>query len=126
MLDVTEAAKAIGFNLSTVVTDHLFHGYVEVPTGLDGSFGQSVTGRLHEAMIHPEQAVSIDVITEESERIQKCLPCAYRQRSLDPYDSSDSYVCAVDSSPISSHRQDSDNCIDFEEAAQPLENDEYI
>ena len=46
LVDVTEAAKAIGFKLHTVVTDHLFHGYVEVPAGLEGE-GQSAAGRLH-------------------------------------------------------------------------------
>ena len=51
LVDVTEQAKAIGFKLHTVVTDHLFHGYVEVPEGLDRSFGQSVTGRLHDLMV---------------------------------------------------------------------------
>ena len=46
LVDVTETAKEIGFRPNTVVTDHLFHGYVEVPSGLEGE-GQSVTGRLH-------------------------------------------------------------------------------
>ena len=50
LVDVTEAAKAIGFKLHTVVTDHLFHGYVEVPVGLDGE-GQSAAGRLHDLMV---------------------------------------------------------------------------
>ena len=50
LVDVTETAKAIGFKLHTVVTDHLFHGYVEVPKGLEGE-GQSVTGRLHDLMV---------------------------------------------------------------------------
>ena len=50
LVDVTETAKAIGFKLHTVVTDHLFHGYVEVPEGLEGE-GQSVTGRLHDLMV---------------------------------------------------------------------------
>jgi len=50
LVDVTEAAKAIGFKLHTVVTDHLFHGYVEVPAGLEGE-GQSVAGRLHDLMV---------------------------------------------------------------------------
>jgi hypothetical protein len=50
LVDVTEEAKAIGFKLHTVVTDHLFHGYVEPLAGLDGE-GQSVTGRLHDLMV---------------------------------------------------------------------------
>jgi hypothetical protein len=50
LVDVTEQAKAIGFKLHTVVTDHLFHGYVEPPAGLEGE-GQSVTGRLHDLMV---------------------------------------------------------------------------
>jgi len=50
LVDVTEEAKAIGFKLHTVVTDHLFHGYVEPPAGLDGE-GQSVAGRLHDLMV---------------------------------------------------------------------------
>ena len=50
LADVTEAAKAIGFKHNTVVTDHLFHGYVEVPSGLEGE-GQSATGRLHDLMV---------------------------------------------------------------------------
>ncbi|MGE4538974.1 MAG: DUF6573 family protein [Desulfovibrio sp.] len=50
LVDVTGEAKAIGFKLHTVVTDHLFHGYVEPPVGLDGE-GQSVTGRLHDLMV---------------------------------------------------------------------------
>lgn len=43
LVDVTEAAKEIGFRIPTVVTDHLFHGYVEVPEGLEGE-GQSDGG----------------------------------------------------------------------------------
>jgi len=50
LVDVTEEAKAIGFKLHTVVTDHLFHGYVKPPAGLDGE-GQSVAGRLHDLMV---------------------------------------------------------------------------
>lgn len=50
LVDVTEQAKAIGFRLHTVVTDNLFHEYVEPPTGLEAE-GQSVTGRLHDLMV---------------------------------------------------------------------------
>lgn len=67
LVDVTEAAKAIGFKLHTVVTDHLFHGYVEVPEGLDRSFGQSVAGRLHDLMVlalfAARRAVNTDRVT---------------------------------------------------------------
>ena len=66
LVDVTEAAKAIGFKLSTVVTDHLFHDYVEVPVDLDGE-GQSVTGRLHDLMVlalfAARKAVNTDRVT---------------------------------------------------------------
>ena len=66
LVDVTEQAKAIGFKLSTVVTDHLFHGYVEVPKGLEGE-GQSVTGRLHDLMVlalfAARKAVNTDSVT---------------------------------------------------------------
>jgi len=66
LVDVTEEAKAIGFKLHTVVTDHLFHGYVEVPEGLDGE-GQSVTGRLHDlivlALFAARKAVNTDRVT---------------------------------------------------------------
>lgn len=66
LVDVTEAAKEIGFRLNTVVTDHLFHGYVEVPDGLDGE-GQSVTGRLHDlivlALFAARKAVNTDRVT---------------------------------------------------------------
>jgi hypothetical protein len=50
LIDVTDAAKTIGFKLPTVVTDHLFHHYIEPPAGLEGE-GQSVTGRLHDLMV---------------------------------------------------------------------------
>lgn len=35
LVDVTEQAKAVGFKLHTVVTDHLFHGCVEPPAGCE-------------------------------------------------------------------------------------------
>lgn len=66
LVDVTEQAKAIGFKLHTVVTDHLFHGYVEPPAGLEGE-GQSVTGRLHDLMVlalfAARKAVNTDRVT---------------------------------------------------------------
>jgi hypothetical protein len=67
LVDVTETAKAIGFKLNTVITDHLFHCYVEPPDGLDRSFGQSVTGRLHDLMVlalfAARRAVNTDRVT---------------------------------------------------------------
>lgn len=66
LVDVTEAAKVIGFKLHTVVTDHLFHGYVEVPEELEGE-GQSVAGRLHDLMVlalfAARRAVNTDRVT---------------------------------------------------------------
>jgi len=50
LIDVTDVARQIGFKLHTVVTDHLFHGYVEPPDGLEGE-GQSIMGRLHDLMV---------------------------------------------------------------------------
>ena len=50
LVDVTEQAKQIGFKIHTVVTGTIFHGYVEPPAGLDGCFGQSVAGRLHDLL----------------------------------------------------------------------------
>ena len=77
-------------------------------------------------IIDHERAVFLDVITEENEKVQKCQRCTYRQRSLDPYDSSDSYICTVDGSPITSGRQDIEECLDFEEAIQSPEDDDSI
>ena len=50
LIDVTAKAKATGFKVHTVVTDNLYRQYVEVPSGLDRSFGQSSTGRLHDLL----------------------------------------------------------------------------
>jgi len=47
LIDITDEAKTHGFKVHTVVTDNLYHRYVEVPDGLDRSFGQSCAGRLH-------------------------------------------------------------------------------
>ena len=49
LIDVTDAAKGVGFKVHTVVTATLYNGYVEPPTGLTGE-GQSVTGRLHDLL----------------------------------------------------------------------------
>ena len=50
LIDITADAQAHGFKVHTVVTDNLYHRYVEVPSGLDRSYGQSVTGRLHDLL----------------------------------------------------------------------------
>ena len=49
LIDVTDAARGVGFKVHTVVTATLFHGYVEPPTGLEGE-GQSTAGRLHDLL----------------------------------------------------------------------------
>ena len=49
LIDVTDAAKGVGFKVHTVVTATLFNGYVEPPTGLSGE-GQSTAGRLHDLL----------------------------------------------------------------------------
>ena len=49
LIDITADAKATGFKVPTVITDNLFHGYVEVPTGLQAE-GQSTAGRLHDLL----------------------------------------------------------------------------
>ena len=49
LIDVTDEAKAHGFKVPVAITDHLFHGYVEVPAELETE-GQSVTGRLHDLL----------------------------------------------------------------------------
>jgi len=51
LIDITADAQAHGFKVHTVVTDNLYHRYVEVPSGLDRSFGQSSAGRLHDLLI---------------------------------------------------------------------------
>ena len=50
LIDITADAKAHGFKVHTVITDNLYRQYVEVPTRLDGSFGQSRDGRLHDLL----------------------------------------------------------------------------
>lgn len=49
LVDVTEAATAVGFKVHTVLTATLYHGYVVPPAGLEGE-GQSVSGRLHDLL----------------------------------------------------------------------------
>jgi hypothetical protein len=63
LIDVTEQAKATGFKLPTVVTENLYHHYIEPPAVLTGE-GQSVTGRLHDlltlALFAARRAVNSD------------------------------------------------------------------
>jgi hypothetical protein len=49
LIDITEQAKATGFKLPTVVTENLYHHFIEPPAGLTGE-GQSVAGRLHDLL----------------------------------------------------------------------------
>jgi hypothetical protein len=49
LVDVTEAAKSVGFKVHTAVSGTLYHGYVVPPAGVTGE-GQSVTGRLHDLL----------------------------------------------------------------------------
>lgn len=49
LIDVTDEAKAHGFKVPVAVTDHLYHGYVEMVSGLE-SQGQSTAGRLHDLL----------------------------------------------------------------------------
>lgn len=79
-----------------------------------------------EVVIYREQTIPTGIPLDEEREAQKCQRCIYRQRSLDPYDSSDSYICTVDGSPITSGRQDIEECLDFEEAIQSSEDDDSI
>ena len=49
LIDVTTQAKSLGFRVPVAVTDHLYHGYVEMASGLE-SQGQSTAGRLHDLL----------------------------------------------------------------------------
>lgn len=49
LVDVTEAAKSVGFKVHTAVSATLYHGYVEPPAGVTGE-GQSTLGRLHDLL----------------------------------------------------------------------------
>jgi len=93
---------------------------------IPGYLLKQASHKSQEVIIYPEREVFLDVIPEENEKVQKCQRCSYRQRSLDPYDSSDSYICTVDGSPITSGRQDIEECLDFEEATQSSEDDDSI
>lgn len=50
LIDVTAQAKETGFKFHTVVTDNLFHTYIEPPVGLEGE-GQSIPGRLRDVLM---------------------------------------------------------------------------
>ena len=50
LVDITDAARVAGFKVPTVLTATLYHGYVVPPAGLDGCFGQSAAGRLHDVL----------------------------------------------------------------------------
>jgi len=43
LIDVTTQAKVLGFRVPVAVTENLYHGYVEMASGLE-SQGQSTTG----------------------------------------------------------------------------------
>lgn len=57
LIDVTDQAREAGFKLPVCVSDHLYHGYVVPPEGMDGE-GQSVEGRLHDLFIMTKAAMA--------------------------------------------------------------------
>jgi len=86
----------------------------------------STVSEVQIVQVRQESNALVDIITDEASENQKCYYCSHRQRSLDPYDSSDSYVCSVDGSPINCHYQDDDACFNFEEAITEAEDDDSI
>ncbi len=50
LIDITSQAQESGFKIPVAVTDHLYHGYVVPPGGLEGE-GQSIEGRLHDLLM---------------------------------------------------------------------------
>ena len=66
LVDVTEQAKSSGLKVPVAITDHLFHAYVEAPTGL-GAEGQSTSGRLHDlltlALFAAKRTIHTDRVT---------------------------------------------------------------
>ena len=86
----------------------------------------STVSETQTVQVRQESNAPVDIIADEVPEHQKCYYCSHRQRSLDPYDSSDSYVCSVDGSPISCHRQDDGACFHFEEAITEAEDDDSI
>jgi len=93
---------------------------------ISGYLLKPASHKSQDIVIYPEQTIPTGITLDEDREAQKCQHCAYRQRSLDPYDSSDSYICSVDGSPITSGRQDIVECLDFEEASQSSEDDDSI
>lgn len=57
LIDVTDRAREAGFKLPVCVSDHLYHGYVVPPDGMDGE-GQSVKGRLHDLFTMTKAAMA--------------------------------------------------------------------
>ena len=57
LIDVTNQAKEAGFKIPLAVSDHLYHGYVVPPEGMDGE-GQSVEGRLHDLFTMTKAAMA--------------------------------------------------------------------
>jgi hypothetical protein len=49
LIDVTPQARQTGFKVHVAVTDHLYHGYIIPPEGLEGH-GQSIESRLHDVL----------------------------------------------------------------------------
>lgn len=49
LVDISDAARAVGFKVPTVLTATLYHGYVVPPIGLEPE-GQSAAGRLHDVL----------------------------------------------------------------------------
>ena len=86
----------------------------------------STVSETQTVQVRQESNAPVDTIADEVPENQKCYYCSHRQRSLDPYDSSDTYVYSVDGSPINSHYQDNDACFHFEEAVTEAEDDDFI
>jgi hypothetical protein len=57
LVDVSKQAKEAGFKIPVAVTDHLYHGYVVPPKGLEGE-GQSLEGRLHDLFMMTQAAAA--------------------------------------------------------------------
>jgi len=57
LIDVTDLARKAGFKLPVCVSDHLYHGYVVPPDGMEGE-GQSVEGRLHDLFTMTKAAMA--------------------------------------------------------------------
>jgi len=57
LIDVSDQAREAGFKLPVCVSDHLYHGYVVPPEGMDGE-GQSAEGRLHDLFTMTKAAMT--------------------------------------------------------------------